>query len=80
MSDSLQTAGSIHGKNAVAASRAAVCTGLLRFRDYLAGVAAVLLVCERNVKPLAGRFVQFYPTLLAIAKEEKTIKDGVKLP
>ena len=36
--------------------------------------------CHDQNAAVEHSFVQFYPALLSIAKEKKTIKDGVKLP
>jgi hypothetical protein len=36
--------------------------------------------CHEQHAAVEHSFVQFYPALLKIAKEKKTIKDGVKLP
>lgn len=36
--------------------------------------------CHDQNAAVEHTFVQFYPALLTIAKEKKTIKDGVKLP
>ncbi len=36
--------------------------------------------CHDQNAAVEHTFVQFYPALLSIAKEKKTIKDGVKLP
>jgi len=36
--------------------------------------------CHDQNAAVEHTFVQFYPSLLAIAKEKKTIKGGVKLP
>jgi Cytochrome P460 len=36
--------------------------------------------CHDQNAAVEHSFVQFYPALLGIAKEKKTIKDGVKLP
>jgi len=36
--------------------------------------------CHEQNAAVEHSFVQFYPALLSIAKEKKTIKDGVKLP
>lgn len=36
--------------------------------------------CHEQNAAVEHSFVQFYPALLAIAKEKKTIKEGVKLP
>jgi Cytochrome P460 len=36
--------------------------------------------CHDQNAAVEHSFVQFYPALLAIAKEKKTVKDGVKLP
>src|ERR1041384_5365277 len=36
--------------------------------------------CHDQNAAVEHSFVQFYPSLLAIAKEKKTVKDGVKLP
>lgn len=36
--------------------------------------------CHDQNAAVEHSFVQFYPSLLSVAKEKKTIKDGVKLP
>jgi Cytochrome P460 len=36
--------------------------------------------CHDQNAAVEHTFVQFYPALLSVAKEKKTIKDGVKLP